>query len=314
MIATVTLNPAVDKTLNTSRVVLGAVNRMDEVTNIAGGKGVNVAKVLRQYDKEVVTLGLLGGYSGEFIKDTVKSIGAVDKFTKVSGETRTSINVISEDGYVTEFLEPGPSVLPEEIEAFKNTYKETVKDCDIVILSGSAPVGVPNDIYAELINYANALDKKVLLDSSGDLLKKGMFARPYMMKPNMKELEALMGRKIQGMQEVCEAAVQIVEWGVPNVLVSMGAKGILYALDGADGVETYYIPAPSVRAVNTVGSGDSAVAAFAIALCEGLNPEDTLKKCVAVSAANTLSKENGIIDLEKVKELEDRLSLCIPIC
>lgn len=313
MIATVTLNPAVDKTLNASRIVLGAVNRMDDVSNIAGGKGINVAKVLRQYGEEVTALGFLGGYSGALIADTVKKIGVNDNFTRVSGETRTSINVISEDGYVTELLEPGPTILSKELDSFMETYRTTVEECDIIILSGSIPVGVKSSIYADMINYANSCGKKVLLDTSGEALKKGMYARPFMMKPNMKELESLMGRKIQGMQEVSEAAVQIVEWGVPNVLVSMGAKGIFYAKEGADEIETYYVPAPNVRAVNTVGSGDSAVAAFAIALRNGLNPADTLKKCVAISAANTLSKENGVIDLERAGEIEAKLSLCAPI-
>lgn len=313
MIATVTLNPAVDKTLNTSRVVLGSVNRVDEVNNHAGGKGINVAKVLREYDEEVIALGMLGGYSGSFISDAVARIGATDKFTRVSGETRTSINVISEDGYITEFLEPGPKVTEEEIKAFTETYKEVIKDCEIVVLSGSTPIGVPTSIYADLIEYANALGKKVLLDSSGESLKKGMYARPYMMKPNMRELESLMGRKIQGMQEVCEAAIQIVEWGVPHVLVSMGAKGMMYAYDGEKEIETYYIPAPGIRAVNTVGSGDSAVAAFAIATLQGLDRVDSLKRCVAVSVANALSKENGKIDKDKAAEIEAKLSLCIPI-
>lgn len=309
MIATVTLNPAVDKTLKTSGVVLGAVNRMDEVSNIAGGKGINVTKVLRKYGAEVATFGFLGGYSGNFIKEAVLKMGARDKFTQVMGETRTSINVIGEDGYVTELLEPGPNITQDELDSFTDTFKEGIKECDVIVLSGSVPIGVPSSIYADLISYANAFDKKVLLDSSGDYLKKGMYARPHMMKPNLKELEALLGRRIQGMQEVAEAASMIVEWGVPNVLVSMGAKGILYALDRDDRIKVYYCPAPSVNPVNTVGSGDSAVAAFALSMTEGLSPEDTLKRCVAVSVANTLTIENGVIDLDKVKEIEAQLNV-----
>ena len=309
MIATVTLNPAVDKTLNASRIVLGAVNRMETVNNLPGGKGINVTKVLRKYNKDVITLGLLGGYQGQFIAESILKMGAVDKFTRVSGQTRTSINVISDDGYVTELLEPGPTILPNEMEAFVKTYKEEVDKCDIIALSGSAPIGVPTSIYADLINYANACGKKVLLDSSGDLLKKGIYARPYMVKPNLKELETLLGRKLQNMQEICDGAAQIVEWGVPNVMVSMGAKGILYAYEDEDAIGLCHAFADNIKPINTVGSGDSVVAALALSVTEGLDHTDTLKRCVAISAANTLSIENGVVDPNMVKEIEATLKV-----
>ena len=107
MILTVTLNPAVDKTYTTGSLMLGQVNRMRTVNNIAGGKGINVAKILRQYGYEVMTAGFLGGYTGQFIEKCMEEIHAECRFTKVAGETRSSINIIAEDGYVTEVLEPG---------------------------------------------------------------------------------------------------------------------------------------------------------------------------------------------------------------
>ena len=309
MVATITLNPAVDKTLNASRVVMGTVNRMDSATNMAGGKGINVAKVLSQYDVKVKTLGFIGGYSGDIINDAVKKMGATPCFTRVSGDTRTSVNLITEDGYITEFLEPGPMIQPSELEEFYATYEKEIEDCKIVVISGSAPQGVGPEAYVKMIDLANSKGKKVMLDTSGDNLKKGMYARPFMMKPNLKELESLMGRRIQGIQEVTESALQIVEWGVPNVLVSMGSKGILYARDNDGKNEVYYVQAPSIRAVNSVGSGDSAVAAFVISYLQGLNPEETIKRCVAISAANACSLENGVISKEKAQELESGLTL-----
>lgn len=313
MIATITLNPALDKTLRTSRVVQGTVNRIEEVVNVAGGKGINVAKVLKQYGYDAKALGFLGGYTGEYISDTVAKIGAINKFTAVEGQTRTSINVITEDGYVTEYLEPGPEISESEFNSFMETYKSEIKDCDIVIISGSAPKNIKPEVYAELITIAKEAGKKVLLDTSGENLKAGVKALPFMIKPNMKELETLMGKRVQGMQEVCEASTALVKMGIPNVLVSMGSKGILYSKEGPSGVIQFYVKAPSIRVVNSVGSGDSAVAAFAMAVLEGKNPEETLKKCVAVSVANALSIENGIIPLEKAKEIEETLELCVPI-
>ena len=309
MVATITLNPAVDKTLNASRVVMGTVNRMDSATNMAGGKGINVAKVLCQYDIEVKTLGFIGGYSGDVINDAARKMGAKPCFTRVSGDTRTSVNLITEDGYITEFLEPGPMIQPSELKEFYATYEKEIEDCEIVVISGSAPLGVGPDTYVKMINLANTKGKKVMLDTSGDNLKKGMYARPFMMKPNLKELESLMGRKVQGIQDVTDSALQIVEWGVPNVMVSMVSKGILYARDNDGRSEVYYVQAPSIRAVNSVGSGDSAVAAFVISMLEGLSPEATVKRCVAISAANACSLENGVISKDKAAELEEGLKL-----
>lgn len=310
MIATVTLNPAVDKTLSVSRVILGNVNRMDEVHNMAGGKGINVAHVLKQFGYETKALGFVGGYTGEFIENSVEAMGVVNAFTHVAGNTRTSTNVIGEDGYITELLEPGPQISDNEKEEFLKSYKEQIKNCEMVILSGSAPRGINSDFYAELISAASSENVKILLDASGENLKSGMQAKPFMIKPNMMELQTLMGRKIQGMHEVCEAAVSLVKDGIPNVLVSMGSKGILYAKDENQSTGVYYVPAPRIRVVNSVGSGDCAVAAFAMSFLEGLNPEETVKRCVAVSVANALSLENGEIDKDRVEEIKKSISLC----
>jgi len=313
MIATITLNPALDKTLTTSRVVLGTVNRIGEVVNVAGGKGINVAKVLRQYGYEVKTLGFLGGYTGQYISQTLDSIGAVNRFTTVSGETRSSINVITEDGYVTELLEPGPQISESELNSFLDTYKSEIADCEIVVISGSAPKGISPSLYAELITIAEDMGKKTVLDASGENLKIGVSATPFMIKPNMKELETLMGKRVQGMQEIAEASISLVESGISNVMVSMGSKGIMYSKQGRAGVEQYYVQAPSIKVVNSVGSGDSAVAAFAMSILEDRTPESLLRHAVAISAANALSIENGIIPMDKASEIESALQLCVPI-
>lgn len=312
MIATVTLNPAVDKTIHASRIVLGSVNRVDDVINIAGGKGINVAKVLRQYDMDVKCLGFLGGYCGELIRDSVEMMGAKDAFTTVKNETRTSINIISEDGYITEFLEPGPQIAEDELKSFIENFEKEIEDCDIVVISGSSPVGVDASTYAKLITIAKDMGKKVLLDASGDNLREGVKACPFMIKPNMRELENLMGRRIQGIQDVLSAASSIIENGIPNVVVSMGSKGILYARKSEDKIDAYYVQAPTIRVVNSVGSGDSAVAAFAFSIANGMSPEDTIKKCVAISVANALSLENGVISKEKADEIESNLKVTIP--
>lgn len=311
MIATVTLNPAVDKTIRTSRVIMGTVNRADEVKNMAGGKGINVAKVLRQYGYEVKAFGFVGGYTGSLIEDSMQKSGVHCAFTHIKKETRTSINVLSEDGYVTEFLEPGPEISKEELAEFLKGFESGIKDCELIVLSGSVPKGIPADIYSQLIGIAGNMGKRVLLDASGEALKKGMYARPFMMKPNIRELESLEGKRLASTEDIKEAAIKAVEWGVKNVMVSMGSKGILYALrpSGDAEIKTLFVKAPRVKTVNTVGSGDCAVAAFAMAVSEGKTFEDIIKDCVAISAANTLSMENGMIPKERANELLSELSV-----
>ncbi len=299
MITTVTLNPAIDKTITTSRLLTGQVNRSESVKNIAGGKGINVTKVLRQYGNPVCALGFLGGYTGRFIEEYVKGLGAESAFTEIAGETRTSTNVLSQDGYVTEILEPGPVIGEEEKERFLQTYKEKIAGSEFVVLSGSAPKGLPADIYAQLIALADEQKIRTVLDTSGELLVEGVKTKPFLIKPNSKELEYLTGRRLRELREIKEVALQLVAEGIAHVLVSMGEKGMLYAAEG----RCLFAKAPKVKALNTVGSGDSAVAAAVMALQQGASMEDTLRLCVAISAANTTTLENAVIPKEYAAEL-----------
>lgn len=305
MITTVTLNPAVDKTYTAARLLLGQVNRMDSVKNIAGGKGINVSKVLRQYDYPVKALGFMGGYTGRFIEDYAKEIGIQCHFTHVEGETRSSINILSQDGYVTEVLEPGPTISEAELADFLQDFDREISDSKLVILSGSAPAGVPSSIYGELIQRSKKQGKKVLLDTSGPLLREGVAAKPFMIKPNVKELEILAGRRLKNLEEIADAAVFLNRQGIEHILVSMGAKGLLYAQEG----EVIHAKAPKIRAVNTVGCGDSTVAAFAMALESGLSGESMLKLCIGISAANASTLESAVIPKDLAKELEEKAKI-----
>ncbi len=305
MFTTVTLNPAMDKTYTAARLLPGQVNRMDSVKNLAGGKGINVAKVLRQYGFEVKAMGFLGGYTGSFIEDYVRKIGGKCCFTHVAGETRSSINILSQDGYVTEVLEPGPQISEKELSQFYQDFEREIADSELVILSGSAPAEVPSSIYADLILKAREQGKKVLLDSSGEYLRQGVKAGPFMVKPNGKELEILIGRKIRGLEDTISAAIDLSRRGIDHVLVSMGAKGLLYV----SGQQILYGKAPGIRAVNTVGCGDSVVAAFAMAYAKDLNEEEILRYCVGLSAANATTLESAVIPMEKAQELLEEVQI-----
>lgn len=305
MIATVTLNPAIDKTAKAARMIPGQVNRMDSITNIAGGKGVNVTKILRQYEYEVTALGFLGGYTGRFIKEQLAGMGVECRFTEIGQDTRCNLNVISEDGYVTELLEPGPVISKEELEAFYSEYQEILGKCELVILSGSIPKGVPENVYAVLTKMADKAGVKVLLDSSGEALKAGISAKPFMVKPNLKELEGLIGKKINDREEILTVADSFVKHGISHVMVSMGSKGLLYVHEN----EALYAKAPLVKAVNTVACGDSVVASFAMSLMKGDSMEQCLKRAVAISAANATTMESAVIPKDVAEELYQKIEV-----
>lgn len=305
MILTVTLNPAVDKTYTTGSLILGQVNRLETTQNIAGGKGVNVAKILRQCGYPVTTCGLLGGYTGLFIEDYMNSIGADCRFTRVAGETRSNINVLAKDGYVTELLEPGPEVSDEELEIFVKGYEEAITRCELIVLSGSIARGIRSDIYKRLIKLANDNQKICILDTSAEALRCGIEAHPYMIKPNQKELEYLVGHKLTDIEDVADAAGKLCEEGIAKVVVSMGSKGLLsVSREGA-----LWAKAPSVKAINTVGCGDSVVASYAMSMLEGEDDFSSLKRAAATAASSASTFQSGEISLSLSKELLDKVQI-----
>ena len=299
MILTVTLNPAVDKTCQTTGLLPGQVNRMRKTLSTAGGKGVNVTKILRQFHLPVMAMGFLGGYGGKMIEDALTKRGAECHFTKIRGETRTNMNILGDDGDVTELLEPGPRIAPKELGSFRKEFEYCLEQSSIVVLSGSIPQGVPANIYKELIERCRAEGRKVILDASGDSLREGVLAKPYMIKPNWKELEFLAGRRLPDRNDVETAAKRLAESGIRRVVVSMGGRGLLYV----EGEKMIFEPAREVKALNTVGCGDCVVASMTMSEIAGDEPQIALRKAAALAAANTLTWESGSISMEQYLEL-----------
>lgn len=305
MILTVTLNPAVDKTYTTGELITGHVNRMRSAMSLAGGKGVNVTKVLRQYDFPVCATGFLGGYAGDFIEDYLKGIQVDCRFIRVEGETRSNMNILADNGYVTEILEPGPEIGEGHLQQFLGQYEAMLPDCEMVVLSGSAARGLPDDIYPRLIEKARMRGMKTMLDTSGDSLKRALLAKPYLIKPNLKELEYIVGHKLVNRDAVVEAALEIHKGGIAHVIVSMGQKGLI----SVSGGYAYFAKAGKIRAVNTVGCGDCVVASYAMSILNGESKEETLRKAVAISAANATTLKSAEIPREVAEELYDGISV-----
>ena len=305
MILTVTLNPAVDKTYTSGELITGHVNRMRTVMSLAGGKGVNVTRVLRQYDLPVCATGFLGGYAGSFIEDDLKGRDVACRFIRVNGETRSNMNILADNGYVTEILEPGPEIKKEQLEKFLTQYDNLLSDCELVALSGSVARGVPEDIYTLLIEKARERGIKALLDTSGESLRSAIGAKPYLIKPNLKELEYLMGHKLVNREAAIEAALAIHEEGIAHVIVSMGKKGLLSVSD--DGV--YFAKAGKVTVLNTVGCGDCVVASYAMSILKNESIEESLRKAAAISASNATTLKSADIPMDVAEELYDNITV-----
>ncbi|TVY11204.1 1-phosphofructokinase [Paenibacillus cremeus] len=293
MITTVTLNAAIDKTYYVKQFGLGGVHRVARQIAEPGGKGNNVAKVIRLLGGEVTASGFVGGSSGSFIEQRLAERGIQTAFVQVPGESRVCLNIIDEStGSSTELLEQGPEIAWSSIAEMKVMIRKLALQSSVVVLSGSLPPGAPANFYAELIDIIQSAGSRAFLDSSGAALNSGLEARPHFVKPNEQELAQLMGRDRLGENEWAEAAARLANLGIPQVCVTLGSRGTIAFIDGS----SYRVIPPAIQAVNTVGCGDSFVAGIAFAEERDASPEEKLRMATAAAAANAMSEKAGHMD------------------
>lgn len=306
MITTVTLNASIDKAYHMdTRLKNGTVMRVKSVRNSAGGKGLNVARVVCLCGAEIKATGLVGGYNGSYLEDLLDKDGISHRFYHIAGETRSCINILEEEFGSTEYLEPGCQITEEEETGFLAEFPEMIKDSSVVTMSGSVPQGMSGDIYCNMILLAKEAGKQVILDTSGEALKQALSSCPTMVKPNREELELLFQKKIRSREELMEGAGKLADRGIPYVVVSLGGEGALMVCEQG----TFQGKPPKIEAVNTVGCGDSMVGAFAVALERGEEPQEALKFAVAVASANALSPNTGDFEPKIMKELLEQVNV-----
>lgn len=288
-----TLNPSVDIKYTLDYFSIDEVNRVDQVIKTAGGKGLNVSRVLKQLDAEVGATGFLGGELGEFIRSELKKECIVDLFVPISGKTRNCIAIIHE-GMQTEILESGPVIQDEEIEQFLSNFIKILPQVDLVTISGSLPKGVPTNFYQRIIELCSQHEKLVLLDTNEKLLDASLKgrAKPYLIKPNREELAGFLGREINSQEDLMVAlgdqAFQDIEW----VVVSLGSKGAMIKHQES----IYNVQIPKVEAVNPVGSGDSVIAGFASGLSRKLEKTTLMRYGIAMGILNAMEEKTGYIN------------------
>lgn len=301
-ILTVSLNAAVDVTYLVDEFAVGKINMVRELTRVAGGKANNVARVVASLGQRVTATGFASGAAGGFIQEDLRRNGIEADFEESSGENRTCISLVDPVGRtLTEVREKGPELTAEEADRFISRYIHLLDQAELVIISGSLPPGIPADYYRRLVSlaYRKAYIRSIV-DASGQALKQVLAAQPYMVKPNLEELEEWAGTPLLTEAAILAAATRLTEAGPLVVGVSLGADGLL--LVSPQGA--WRAVPPAVDAVNTVGCGDSLVAGFAVGLMQGLSAEEILQLAVGCGTANALTRPVGEVrpaDLQRLR-------------
>jgi 1-phosphofructokinase len=306
MIATVTLNPAIDKSVIVRGFEVGKTNRGEVARVDAGGKGINVAKALKRLGATVCALGLVAGSNGRFILDVLSAEGIPADFVHVPGETRVNLKIHDpEKGTETELNEPGFQVTAEHLEELRRKIAAHAPECQVMVFSGSLPPNVPPEIFAELIHIAKGQGARCFLDTAGLGLKHGLAAGPFLIKPNRAEVEDLLKCTLRTRRELVEAARELMGMGSEEVLISLGAEGAV----GVAGKEALFAQPPAVKVRSSVGAGDTMVAAMAYAGVEGLPFRQAFRMAVAASAATVAMEGTKVADLTSVQELIPQVTL-----
>ena len=289
MILTVTLNAALDLTYEVDALVPHQAHRVSTVVEKAGGKGLNVARVLTRFGEKAVATGLLGGRNGSRVAEL---LDVPNMFETIAGETRRTVVVV--DGDATGFWEPGPVVSAEEWASFVDRYTALLKVARVAVLSGSLPAGLPVDAYAVLVTAARTAGVRVILDTSGPALDAALRAGPDLVKPNAEELaEVAPDGDLSTVDGVLAAAAALRAHGVGTVLASRGPEGLIALTpDGA-----FRAAPPHPVSGNPTGAGDACVAAIARAWAHRTPWPGALRDAVAASAAAVAAPQAGDLDV-----------------
>ncbi len=300
MIATVTLNPSLDLTLVVDRLVVDDVIRMQDMRKDPGGKGINVSRVVNTLRGATIAYGFIGGHEGGALSVLLAEEGILTSFVAIGGDTRINIIVSErESGTQTRVNAEGPRVKVEDLEKLKERlWKMGGVYCAtrFMVFAGSIPPGLPKTTYRDLVEDAQDKGIKAVLDTDGDALKYGVRARPFMLKPNTHELGRLVGRDLKGAgdQEVIQAAGEVRDMGVEVVAVTRGGgRAVLVAGD-----KVFLGTPPSIKVVNSVGSGDSFIAAFLLARLHGKGFEEAFQWALAAGAATAITPGTELLNRE----------------
>ena len=303
MIVTVTMNAALDRTLEVPNFQLGQRHRASGALTLAGGKGINVARALKRLDVPVVATGLAGARTGTRIIEELTAEAILNDFVRIGDESRTSTAVVDRiAGTYTEINEWGPDVEAGELEMLVDKLHYLARDADFVVFAGSLPRGVPEDFYAEAIRDLNRRGVRTVLDAEGQPLRLGTEAEPFLVSPNQREAEGLVGQEFADDEDFMVALDAIADRGARNVLIT--EESGCFALVREDRrPRRLHASAPRLEPASAVGSGDVLLAAFLAASAAERPLEETLRGAVAAGAASTLALGAGRFDPREAARL-----------
>lgn len=304
-ILTLTMNPALDLTVQLGPLQIGQVNRSDAMLSHAAGKGINVAQVLADLGHELTVAGFLGVDNQQPFETLFAKRGFVDEFVRVPGETRSNIKLAESSGRITDLNGPGPEVSAQAQQALAARVEQIAAGFDAVVVAGSLPRGVSAQWLKTLLLRLNAMGLKVALDTSGEALRAGLEASPWMIKPNTEELADALDAPIISIDAQAQAAAELRQRGIEHVVISQGSEGVHWF--SAD-VALQALP-PKVTVASTVGAGDSLLAGMVHGLLCGHKPEQTLRTATAIAAMAVTQIGFGINDPAQLKRLESGVNV-----
>lgn len=306
MITSVSLNPSIDRTLGVASFTVGGLNRVCSQTDVAAGKGVNVALAAAALGEDSECIGFMYREGAALFEQRLAQGGVKSDFVWCEGAVRVNVKVFDQaKGEITEINSSGTSVSEEQLQAMVNLVRSHARASDAMILSGSMPPACPVDFYRTLAQAAGEEGCRVLLDADGDRLKAGLQAKPFLIKPNRYELELLTGQTLDTREKLIQAAMDCIHQGVGVVAVSMGGDGALIT----DGKEAYFTPGLKIEVKSTVAAGDSMIAGLAAGFGRGMNLSETFRLGVAAATARCMTPPDEIITAETCAQLAQQLSV-----
>lgn len=300
MIYTVTLNPSIDYIVRLDTVEVGQVNRMESDDKYAGGKGINVSRMLKRLAIDNTATGFIGGFTGRFITEELEKEGISTAFVPVSQDTRINVKIKADQE--TEINGTGPVISEQELAALKDQLAHLTAD-DVVVFAGSAPSNLGNQVYKELLPIAKEAGAAIVCDFEGQTLLDSLGYQPLLVKPNNHELEAIFDVTLKTLDDIETYARKILEMGAQNALISMAGDGALLVTENA----TYFAKPIKGQVKNSVGAGDSMVAGFTGELVKSGDALEALKWGVACGTATTFSDDLATIDF--IKETYEKVEV-----
>lgn len=300
MIFTLTPNPSIDHSLTIPQIRFNSVLRSQKVRLDLGGKGFNISRSLMQFGTDSIAIAWVGGGTGKMLADGLQSLGIQTDFVWVEHDTRTNTRIDEEQGdWYIKVNEPGPPITESDIEQLFQKVEGYAKKDDIWVLSGSLPPDVPDEFYADLIKLIKSRGVKVYLDTNGPALRYGCQAGPYLVKPNAKEAESIVGFDVQDREDAKRAALPFLRMGIDYLAITMGAEGLLFATQR----EMIHAKPPKIKVKNESGAGDSLLAGLIYAQIREWEPVEVARWAVATGAAASETEGVSEFDVRRVQEI-----------